>query len=294
MTSQATLISAIEGNSQWLDGGAMFGNVPRPLWENWTEVDSWGRVDLAGWAVLIEDDGKKFLCETGIGVFFEPKLAERYGVAEREHKLLASLAALGIDEGDIDAVILSHLHFDHAGGLLPSYEDIQAGRTDLLFPKARYIVGKAAFERARNPHFRDRASFIPGLTTKLEQSGRLTLVDGPKLPDFYPDRLSFRFSHGHTPGHMHTVFHGDQQTVIFCGDLIPGLPWVHLPVTMGYDRYAELVIDEKRELYEIVTQKNWLLFFTHDIKQAGATIKATADGKYSAAQIWADLKRQPI
>jgi glyoxylase-like metal-dependent hydrolase (beta-lactamase superfamily II) len=284
-------VSAVAGNSQWLDGGAMFGNVPRALWEKWVDVDARSRIHLACRALLIEHAGKRILCETGIGVFFDPQLADRYGVTETEHVLLKSLAALGLGENDIDVVILSHLHFDHAGGLLPSFAEIKAGHDRLLFPKARYIVGNSAMERAKKPHSRDRASFIPGMVEKLESSGRLTLVTGDKVPDLFPEHLSFRTSNGHTPGQMHTVFRGDKQSIVFCGDLVPGAPWVHAPVTMGYDRYPELLIDEKIDLYKRAVPEHWLLFFTHDVRVAAAEVAVDTKGKYQAVQPRENLTR---
>jgi glyoxylase-like metal-dependent hydrolase (beta-lactamase superfamily II) len=289
-----TYLSAVDGNSQWLDGGAMFGNVPRPMWEKWVDVDAQGRIRLACRGLLIEHGGLRILCETGIGAFFEPKLADRYGVAESEHVLLKSLAKLGLSDADIDVVVLSHLHFDHAGGLLAPYAEIAAGRDRLLFPKARYLVGKDAWERCLKPHARDRASFIPGLADKLRASGRLTVVEGDRVPGLMDDRLSFRISHGHTPGQMHAVFRGDERTVVFAGDLIPGTPWVHVPITMGYDRYPELLIDEKTALYQTAAPENWLVFFTHDTRCVAAGVAADDKGRYVPKEPLAAMTRLSI
>lgn len=278
-----TYIYSLEGNHQRLDGGAMFGNAPRAVWEKWAPPDSVGRIDLACRALLIEHSGKRILCETGIGAFFEPKMAERFGVQNPErHMLIESLKANDIDPDSIDYLILSHLHFDHAGGILPTYKEIQNGNSQLLFSKAQYVVGREAWERALHPHFRDKASFIPGLTDKLEKSGRLVIVeeDINTLEGTLSDRLFFRRSFGHTPGQLHVGFRGDRKTVFFCGDLIPGRSWVHVPITMGYDRYPELLIDEKSELYSIADAENWLLFFTHDVDTAAAEIALNAQGKY--------------
>src|SRR6187455_474621 len=114
-------LSSVVGNSQRLDGGAMFGNAPRALWSRWIEPDELGRIPLSCRAFLVEDAERRVLIETGIGSFFEPSLRDRYGVQEERHVLLDSLAALGVESHTIDWVILSHLHFDHAGGLLAPY-----------------------------------------------------------------------------------------------------------------------------------------------------------------------------
>ncbi len=257
-------VTAIEGNRQRLDGGAMFGNAPKALWQRWLVPDADNRIELACRCLLIETPGYKILCETGIGAFFPPKLAERYGIQmPTRHLLLENLTQLGIQEADIDMVILSHLHFDHAGGLLSAHGDEP---TRLLFPNATYVVGTEAFARSVHPHVRDKASFIPELPQMLLDSQRLLQIagTGDKVPGPLGPHLQFLFSHGHTPGHMHTLVKGDRQQVFFCGDLIPGINWLHLPITMGYDRFPEKLIEEKGNVHTQACAEKWFLFYTHD------------------------------
>ena len=277
---------SVEGNRQRLDGGAMYGNVPRALWAQWSPPDDDNRIELACRCLLVEDlAGSNVLFETGIGAFFEPKLRARYGVFEPEHVLLRSLNERGVSPEDIDVVVLSHLHFDHAGGLLTEYRE---GRPlDLLFRNARYVVGRRAWERAQRPHARDRASFIPALVDLLDTSGRLEVVDGEHAQSL-GEAVRFSYSEGHTPGLMHAEI-GGNGGLVFCSDLIPGRPWVHLPVTMGYDRYPEQLIEEKHAFLDDKIERRVRLFFTHDLGCALARPVRDERGRYHVADEMASV-----
>lgn len=282
-------LSSITGNSLHLDGGAMFGNAPRALWSRWAPPDELGRIALTCRAFLVEDGERRVLLETGIGVFFEPSLRERYGVVETHHVLLDSLSALGLDDSDIDFVVLSHLHFDHAGGLLAPHSTSAPPR--LLFPRARFVVGKTAYERGLSPHLRDRASFIPELPSLLAASGRLELVDDrAAFQRLLGEHWSVRETAGHTPGMLHAELRGAAGSALFCADLVPGCAWVHLPITMGYDRFPEQLIDEKAELFaELEERQSWLLF-THDPTVAAAQLARDGRGRFTPVAPQAELR----
>ncbi len=287
------------GNSQKLDGGAMFGNAPRAMWEKWSPPDAENRIELACRALLAKPlNGKTVLFETGIGAFFEPKLRERYGVQEPQHVLLESLRNAGFEHTDIDVVVLSHLHFDHAGGLLAPWAEGRAA--ELLFPNATYVVGAQHWQRARHPHPRDRASFIPELPGLLEVSGRLEIVEG-EFSMALGDSVRFSYSDGHTPGLMLAEIVGPERVdgqahggVVFCADLIPGRSWVHVPITMGYDRNAELLIDEKRAFLEDKLARNVHLFFTHDTQCALAQVTRDEKGRFGTTHEVKELQARSI
>ena len=253
----------IEGNHVSLDGGSMFGHIPRTLWEKWMPVEK-NLIRLSCRALLIKNRGKNILFEAGAGAFFPPQLKERYKI-EEEHLLLQELKRQGISPDEIDAVILSHLHFDHAGGLLSTYKEGEDPQ--LVFPKAEYWISKNGLERAKNPHIRDKASFISYLPRLLEKTGRIHVVEGRGVFPFDPD-ISYRESHGHTPGLLVVRV----ENHYLPSDLIPGIAWVHLPVASSYDRYPELTVNEKKELLDEVIHNQGTLFLTHDPQHLYCTV----------------------
>lgn len=252
---------SVLGNSQKLDGGAMFGNAPKAMWSKWAPADDHNRIDLACRCLLVKDGDRTILFEAGIGAFFPPELRDRFGVQEAEHVLLDNLAKIGVQPADIDVVVLSHLHFDHAGGVLTPYRE--GHDPQLVFPNAHYVVGEEAWQRALAPHRRDRKSFVPELQPLLEATGRLERVTGERS-EVLGDGYRMHVSNGHTPGMLLCEIAADSGPVLFCADLIPGVPWVRSAITMGYDRFPEQLIDEKTALMADLVKRSGRLFFTHD------------------------------
>lgn len=275
-------LTTLTGNSQKLDGGAMFGNAPKALWQRWMPADDLNRIDLGCRALLVQEDEHNILVETGIGAFFSPELKQRFGVQEERHVLLNSLAAVGLSDVDIDIVVLTHLHFDHAGGLLAAWQDGQPAR--LLFPNARFVTGRRQWQRACNPHARDKASYIPELLDLLENSGRLHLIEETESCELLGSDWRLHWSDGHTPGQLLPEVVMPGGPVVFPGDLIPGVPWVHLPITMGYDRFPEGLIEEKEALLADLVARGGRLVFTHDPDVAMGRVTRDEKGRYGLVE----------
>ena len=274
-------LSSLLGNSVKLDGGASFGNAPRRLWERWAPPDELNRIPLATRALLASTGRHRVLFEAGIGAYMEPKYRERYGVEENEHVLLRSLEQVGASHQDITDIILSHLHFDHAGGLLSAWKE--GKQPELLFPNAKYYVSERAWERATHPHYRDKASFSPIINRRLELSSRLVQLTGDETLTF--DNLEVRFfrSRGHTPGMLCSDLRWNAGRLLFGADLIPGKTWVHLPLSMGYDRFAELLIDEKEAILSSLAEDDAWVFYAHDPEMAVSKVEFDATRKTAIA-----------
>lgn len=284
-------LRSIEGNSQRLDGGALFGNAPKALWSRWHESDDRNRIHTACRGLLVrEDRGRTVLLETGIGTFFDPKMRDRFGVIESEHVLLRSLEREGLRPDDIDVIVLSHLHFDHAGGLLNSWRPDTP--PSLAFPRAKVVVSRQAWERACDPHPRDRASFIPELPGLLQDAGGLEVLDGPRS-DTLGEGYSFTLSEGHTPGLLLTTVDTPTGKIMFMGDLVPGVAWVHASITMGYDRFPERVIDEKRAVLPVLEREGTWMFFTHDPTVVAAKVGRDDKGRFTAVDQQHELRWGP-
>ncbi len=242
----------------------MFGHVPRALWSEWHPPDTRGTIALACRCALAEyEGGRRVLFETGPGACFPEVLRQRYAIEAGGHRLLRELAGLGVSPADIDDIVLSHLHFDHAGGLLAPVD--QGAPLALAFPRARIWISRPAWERAQVPHRRDRASFLPALQELLERTPLLRVVEAPG-PLF--EGVTAVWSEGHTPGLMlariETSSADEAPAFRFASDLIPGVAWIHAPVTMGYDRFPERLVEEKQCFVADALACGDQLILTHD------------------------------
>jgi glyoxylase-like metal-dependent hydrolase (beta-lactamase superfamily II) len=245
-------VTTVESGMLSLDGGSMFGSVPKTLWSRLQPADDRNRIRLAMRCLLIEGEGRRILVDDGIGTKLPEKLADIYGVDHSVHTLEKSLAALGLGVEDVTDVVLTHLHFDHAGGSTRNAEGVLLPR----LPNAMYYVQKKNWDNAHRPNPREKASYLPENYDPLEQAGVLRLWDGPQQP--WPGIELFT-ADGHTRGQQLVRVSGGGQTLYFVADLIPTASHVRIPFVMGYDVAAIETMAEKRALLErAVAERAWI------------------------------------
>lgn len=266
-------LSAIDTVTFGLDGGAMFGIIPKPLWQKFNPADEQNRVTLGARSLLLEDGNRKILIDTGIGEGWDEKFKSIYRFNRIENTLLTSLQKKNINPDQITDVILTHLHFDHTGGSTSFVN----GKWEPTFPNAKYYVQKKHYEWAINPSDRDRASFYKDRYVPLMEEGILNLIE----PDYkIDDEFDFMIINGHTFAQQMIKISDGSNTLLYCGDLLPFSSHVPLPYIMGYDLQPLVTLQEKKDLYPRAIEENWILFFEHDPEVVAATITKNDKGFY--------------
>ncbi len=259
----------LESGTVWLDGGAMFGSVPKPLWSRQHEPDERNRIRLAMRCLLLEGHGRRVLVDVGAGDKMSPKLTDIYRL-ESGDALERSLAALGLGVDDVTDVVLTHLHFDHAGGSTVA----RGGTLVPRLPRARYHVQRRNWDNAHHANPRERASYMGENYDPLQEAGVLRLWDGPLEP--WPG-VRVLTAEGHTRGQQLVRVAGGGETLYFVADLIPTRSHVRIPYVMGYDMAAIETMAEKRELLAAAAAEGAWVCLEHDPEVALARPRADAD-----------------
>ncbi len=260
-----------------LDGGAMFGNVPKILWNKHHPADDNNQIEMVTRNLLLKSKDKVILIDVGNGEDFVPKYGDRLGskfaqifaIDEAHPNLATQLKHLNLSANDVTDVILTHLHFDHAGGGVCFDSHTQSLAPS--FPKATYWVQEENYHHAMTPNLREKASYLPQNITPLVEAGVLKLLKGAQLP--WDQWIEFKMSHGHTVGQQGVKVSDSKQTLFYCADVIPMKSHLQPAWTMSYDINPIKVIDEKIEILVAASKGQWTLFFEHDPKCIGAQIK---------------------
>lgn len=260
-----------------LDGGAMFGVVPKTLWSRTNPADSMNRIDLAARSLLIEDGNRLILIDAGMGNKQEDRFFRHFGLYGND-SLDESIKKAGFARTDITDVFLTHLHFDHCGGAVRWNENKTA--YELSFPNARYWSNKQHWEWAVNPNERERASFLSENLMPIQESGQLCFIDTPKTSFASDCGLGFGvlFVNGHTEKQMipHISYRG--KTLVFMADLLPTAGHLPLPYIMGYDVRPLQTLEEKKRFLSRAADENFVLFMQHDANNPMITVQHTDRG----------------
>ena len=264
------VVHAIQAGGQKLDGGAMFGVVPKPLWERRIPADERNRIQLGMRCLLIEHESGLVLLDNGAGNKEDAKFHEIYGVenegGDGRTRLEAGMRAAGFRPEDVAIVIDTHLHFDHAGG--NTYRDA-SGAVRLSFPNARYVVQAGEYHYATHTNERTAASYFPHNFVPVAEAGRYDLVDGERE---IVAGIRVLPTPGHTPHHQSVLIDGGGERACYFGDLVPTAAHLPLPWIMGYDVEPLVTLESKRALLARAVAERWLGVFEHDATVAWGRI----------------------
>lgn len=259
----------IQDGYVWLDGGAMFGVVPKTMWEKKAPADARNRIRLAMNCLLILSGGKRILVETGGGDKWSPKLRDIYNV--QGPRLTEGLREFALHPQDIDIVVDTHLHFDHCGG----NTRIEKDKIIPAFPNARYAMQRADFEHGLHPTERDRASYFLENYAPLQPTGQLMLLDD-EVTTLAPGVEAIRVP-GHTAGMLCVKLTGGGKTAFCFADLIPTAAHLPLPWIMGFDLYPLTTLENKKKWIPKVAREGWIALFVHDVATPAAYLRERDD-----------------
>ena len=264
-------INLINSGYFGLDGGAMFGIIPKPLWEKTNPSDNANRIKLATRNLLLENGNRKILVDTGMGNKWDEKSINIYDIKQDNFSLIEELDKFNVKSEDITDVILTHLHFDHTGGstILNNNKLIPA------FPNAKYFVQKKNYEWAVNPSDKDKGSYIKDNFVPLMEEGVLRFIDGEQNFD---EEISFVIVNGHTFSQQMLKLSDSSNTFLYCGDLFPTSSHIPIPYIMGYDLQPLVTVEEKKKILNKAAEENWKLIFEHDPDFCSGTILKTEKG----------------
>ena len=274
----ATSVDILTDGTFLLDGGTLFGQVPKVHWEAHMKPDRKNRVRLGLNCLLIQTPGTNILVDTGAGSKRSDKFKDLYGL--NGNKLLKGLKALGLTARDIDAVVLTHFHFDHSGGCTKLD---RTGSAVPTFPKAKYLVQRACWEEANEPNERSKESYYRDDFVPLEETGALTLLDGDSE---IGAGVKTRVTDGHSGGHQVVLIEAGSERIAYLGDLVPTPYHLPLPSIAASDQAPNETLAKKRDLLNMAIDEGWLLIFGHALElRAGYLEQRNGQAQFSPKDI---------
>ena len=261
----STSIDIVSDGTILLDGGALFGQIPKALWEVNMKPDRKNRVRLGMNCLLIQTPDKTVLVDTGAGSKRTDKLKDIYGL--NGNRLIKRLKGLNVTARDIDSVVLTHLHFDHSGGCTKLD---RSGNGSPTFSKARHIVQKSSWDEANNPNERSKSAYFTDDFLPIQEAGLLDLIEGDA--EICPG-VNVKVTNAHTPGHQIVLIEAGSERIAYLGDLIPTPFHLPLPNIAAFDYSPNDTLDQKRELLRTATSKGWMLIFGHSLEQSAGYVE---------------------
>lgn len=269
---------SIETGRFKLDGGAMFGVVPKVIWEKTNPADSRNLIDMAMRCLLVQEGDRLILIDNGLGHKYDDKFKGLYDIDNHQH-LHGSLAAHGFHANDITDVVLTHLHFDHCGG--STHIDDSSGQPVVSFPNAQYWLQQSHYDLYLHPNAREKASFFAENVEPIVSNGQLKLIDGPLA---ISPNVRVQVVNGHTSGQQLPIIQYGKYTILFAADLFPSYGHIPLPYVMGYDTQPLITLDEREHYLKWLATEQIVLFYEHDPYNECGTIRVDGRGKYHSDQ----------